>query len=107
MMLPAIAVISEKCTFRGRHSFNMRTRAAKISCTLQVMRNSRAPRSALGLPRSMCSKQGNEGVEIGNSVLARWQYDQVHRDMIYDWEIDTTATTPPENAQKICDAFGL
>ena len=42
--------------------------------------------------------------EIG---LARWQYDRVHRDMIYDLEIDTTATTPLENAQKIRDTFGL
>ena len=39
--------------------------------------------------------------------LARWQYDRVHRDMIYDLEIDTTATTPLENARKIRDAFGL
>ncbi len=39
--------------------------------------------------------------------LARWQYDRVHRDMIYDLEIDTTATTPPRNARKIRDAFGL
>ena len=39
--------------------------------------------------------------------LARWQYDRVHRDMIYDLEIDTTATTPAENARKIRDAFGL
>ena len=42
--------------------------------------------------------------EIG---LARWQHDRVHRDMIYDLEIDTTMTTPLENAQKIRDAFGL
>jgi chloramphenicol 3-O phosphotransferase len=42
--------------------------------------------------------------EIG---LARWQHDRVHRDMIYDLEIDTTVTTPLENAQKIRDAFGL
>jgi chloramphenicol 3-O phosphotransferase len=42
--------------------------------------------------------------EIG---LARWQYDRVHRDMIYDLEIDTTATTPLQNAEKIRDAFGL
>lgn len=42
--------------------------------------------------------------EIG---LARWQYDRVHRDMIYDLEIDTAATTPLQNAQKIRDAFGL
>jgi chloramphenicol 3-O phosphotransferase len=39
--------------------------------------------------------------------LARWQYDRVHRDMIYDLEIDTATTTPLENAQKIRDAFRL
>lgn len=42
--------------------------------------------------------------EIG---LARWQYERVHRGKSYDLEIDTTATTPLENAQRICDAFGL
>lgn len=42
--------------------------------------------------------------EIG---LARWQYDRVHRDRAYDLVLDTTATTPLENARKICDAFGL
>jgi chloramphenicol 3-O phosphotransferase len=42
--------------------------------------------------------------EIG---LARWQHDRVHRDMTYDLEIDTTVTTPLENAKKIRDAFGL
>jgi chloramphenicol 3-O phosphotransferase len=42
--------------------------------------------------------------EIG---LARWQHDRVHRDMSYDLEIDTTVTTPLENAKKIRDAFGL
>lgn len=39
--------------------------------------------------------------------LARWQFDRVHRGMAYDLEIDTAATTPEENAQRICDAFGL
>jgi len=39
--------------------------------------------------------------------LARWQYDRVHRNVSYDLEIDTTRTTPLENAQQICDAFGL
>ncbi len=39
--------------------------------------------------------------------LARWQYDRVHRDMSYDLEIDTTATTPMKNARTIRDAFGL
>lgn len=42
--------------------------------------------------------------EIG---LARWQYERVHRGKSYDLEIDTAATTPLENAQKIRDAFGL
>jgi chloramphenicol 3-O phosphotransferase len=42
--------------------------------------------------------------EIG---LARWQHDRVHRDITYDLEIDAAATTPLENAQQICDAFGL
>ncbi|MDP3746426.1 MAG: hypothetical protein Q8Q88_05180 [Phenylobacterium sp.] len=42
--------------------------------------------------------------EIG---LARWQYDRVHRDIAYDLELDTSATTPLENAEKIRDAFGL
>jgi chloramphenicol 3-O phosphotransferase len=39
--------------------------------------------------------------------LARWQYHRVHRGVVYDLEIDTTATTPLENAQTIRDAFGL
>lgn len=39
--------------------------------------------------------------------FARWQYDRVHRDIAYDLEIETTATTPLENARKIRDAFGL
>ncbi len=42
--------------------------------------------------------------EIG---LARWQYERVHRGRSYDLEIDTAATTPLENAQRIRDAFGL
>jgi len=42
--------------------------------------------------------------EIG---LARWQYDRVHHDMTYDLVIDTATTTPLQNAQKICAAFGL
>lgn len=42
--------------------------------------------------------------EIG---LARWQYERVHRGKFYDLEIDTAATTPLENAQRIRDAFGL
>lgn len=39
--------------------------------------------------------------------LARWQYHRVHRDMVYDLQMDTATTTPLENAQRICDAFGL
>src|SRR5260370_355273 len=39
--------------------------------------------------------------------LARWQYDRVHRGIGYDLEIDTTTTTPLENARRICAAFGL
>lgn len=39
--------------------------------------------------------------------LARWQHDRVHRDITYDLEIETTATTPLENAQRIRDVFGL
>lgn len=39
--------------------------------------------------------------------LARWQYDRVHRDISYDLEIDTAATTPLDNARRICAAFGL
>jgi chloramphenicol 3-O phosphotransferase len=39
--------------------------------------------------------------------LSRWQFDKVHRDIAYDLTIDTTHTTPTENAMLICDAFGL
>jgi chloramphenicol 3-O phosphotransferase len=39
--------------------------------------------------------------------LARWQYHRVHRDMVYDLEIDTTTTTSLENARLIRGAFGL
>jgi chloramphenicol 3-O phosphotransferase len=39
--------------------------------------------------------------------LARWQYQRVHRDIAYDLEIDTTTTTPEENAARIRDAFAL
>ncbi len=42
--------------------------------------------------------------EIG---LARWQYERVHRDKVYDLEIDTATTTPLETARTICAAFGL
>jgi chloramphenicol 3-O phosphotransferase len=39
--------------------------------------------------------------------LARWQYDRVHRGIVYDLEIDTASATPAEGAHRIRDAFGL
>ncbi len=39
--------------------------------------------------------------------LARWQFDLVHRDMVYDLEIDASLVSPQENARMIRDAFGL
>ncbi|WP_428532841.1 chloramphenicol phosphotransferase CPT family protein [Rhodopila sp.] len=39
--------------------------------------------------------------------LARWQYDRVHREMVYDLTIEAGRTTPLEHAEKIRDAFGL
>jgi chloramphenicol 3-O phosphotransferase len=39
--------------------------------------------------------------------LARWQFDRVHREMVYDLEVDTSEASPPENARMIRDAFGL
>ena len=42
--------------------------------------------------------------EIG---LARWQYGRVHQGVAYDLEIDTTETTPEENARIIRDSFDL
>jgi chloramphenicol 3-O phosphotransferase len=39
--------------------------------------------------------------------LARWQFDRVHRDMIYDLEIDAAVATPLQIAPTIRDAFGL
>jgi chloramphenicol 3-O phosphotransferase len=39
--------------------------------------------------------------------LARWQFDRVHRDVVYDLEIDASAASPLENARMICGAFGL
>ena len=39
--------------------------------------------------------------------LARWQYDQVHKDMRYDLEIDTNGSTPMECAELITQKFGL
>ena len=49
-------------------------------------------------------ERGRGDREIG---LARWQHERVHQGMIYDLEIDTTTTTPLENAQRIRDAFGI
>lgn len=42
--------------------------------------------------------------EIG---LARWQFDRVHRDVVYDLKIDASSGTPAEHARTICEAFGL
>jgi chloramphenicol 3-O phosphotransferase len=42
--------------------------------------------------------------EIG---LARWQYDRVHRDIVYDLELDASRLTPAECAQAISAAFEL
>lgn len=42
--------------------------------------------------------------EIG---LARGQYDLVHRDMVYDLEVDTAAATPAQCARMICDTLRL
>ena len=39
--------------------------------------------------------------------LARWQFDRVHRGQRYDLEIETSGSTPAQNAQRICTAFGL
>jgi len=39
--------------------------------------------------------------------LARWQFDQVHRGIAYDLEIDTTRASPAEGARMIRGAFGL
>jgi chloramphenicol 3-O phosphotransferase len=39
--------------------------------------------------------------------LARWQYGRVHRDIVYDLEVDTTTATPAECARLILDTFGL
>ena len=42
--------------------------------------------------------------EIG---LARGRYDLVHRDMAYDLEVDTAASTPAQCARTICNALRL
>jgi chloramphenicol 3-O phosphotransferase len=39
--------------------------------------------------------------------LARWQYERVHQGMVYDLELDTSAATPLQTAQAICEAFCL
>ncbi len=39
--------------------------------------------------------------------LSRWQLDRVHRGQTYDLEIETSDSTPMQNAQRICAAFGL
>ena len=39
--------------------------------------------------------------------LARWQYGRVHAGRTYDLEIDTSKTTPDQNAILIRDTFGL
>ena len=39
--------------------------------------------------------------------LSRWQYTRMHNGLTYDLEIDTTATTPFENARRICLAFDI
>ncbi len=39
--------------------------------------------------------------------LARWQYERVHRGVVYDLTIDTTLSSAMENAHQIRDAFGL
>ena len=39
--------------------------------------------------------------------LARWQYTRVHQDVVYNLKIDTSATTPVQNAQFIRDTFDL
>jgi len=42
--------------------------------------------------------------EIG---LARGQYDLVHRDMVYDLEVDTAASTPAQCGRTICNGLRL
>lgn len=39
--------------------------------------------------------------------LSRWQYDKVHKDMIYNLEIDTSDMTPLACAERIKQKFGL
>lgn len=39
--------------------------------------------------------------------LARWQHQRVHRDVAYDFAVDTDLLTPEEAALAIKDRFGL
>ena len=39
--------------------------------------------------------------------LARWQFDRVHFGQRYDLEIDTSTSTPTQNAHLIAQAFDL
>ncbi len=39
--------------------------------------------------------------------LARWQFERVHQGQRYDLEIETSGSTPEENARHICAAFDL
>jgi len=39
--------------------------------------------------------------------LARWQYGRVHKDTVYDLEIDTSTATPLECAKRIREKFQL
>ena len=39
--------------------------------------------------------------------LARWQFDRVHRGQKYDLELETSGSTPTQNAERICGTFGL
>ena len=39
--------------------------------------------------------------------LARWQFDKVHHDMVYDSEVSTDAASPLECAQQIINSLGL
>ena len=39
--------------------------------------------------------------------LARWQFDRVHLGQTYDLEIETSASTPTQIAERICRTFEL
>tara|TARA_R110001599_G_scaffold111561_1_gene275996 strand:- start:2022 stop:2564 length:543 start_codon:yes stop_codon:yes gene_type:complete len=39
--------------------------------------------------------------------LARWQFTRVHRDVRYDFAVDTTHATPEDCARQIAEKFGL